>query len=672
MITWMARFRVGTRIFAGFAILLLLMAVLSLLAYGNSDTFKSALLEYARVAGNSITVGVVDRNVVELRRNVLGYSLTGTPEYAEEAHRRQSQLKTDLESLKTTTRDAERKARYDDMLGLLNSYGNHFNQVVETRKDRDDGVNNGINTIGPKARENISRIVETAMRDGDMEAAALAGMAQESLMLTRLSAVKYLSSPNEALLKQTSEFAAQFVDRTNMLVNSLQNLERLRLAKESLQMAEDYQAAFRGIVGKVDAVDKMVNQTMAAEAKKASDLADLTQTKQEERLTEVRRDTEAEVKTATVSMITVSLVALLIGAVSAWLIARGITVPVNHMTGAMGQLADGKLDTEIPARDHKDEIGEMAQAVQVFKDNAIRVKKMEAEQAEAERRAEEEKRQAMLQMADEFEAGIGGVVQTVSSASTEMQSSAESLTATAEEANRQSTAVAAAAEQASTNVQTVASAAEELANSILEIGRQVETSTRHASTAVHEADRTNTMVEGLAMKAQKIGEVVALITDIADQTNLLALNATIEAARAGDAGKGFAVVANEVKNLATQTGKATEDIARQIGEVQSATGEAVEAIKSISGVISQINEIASAIAAAVEEQQAATQEIARNVEQASQGTSEVSANIVGVNQAANETGSNASQVLSAAQELSQQSETLRSQVDHFLAQIRAG
>ena len=278
---------------------------------------------------------------------------------------------------------------------------------------------------------------------------------------------------------------------------------------------------------------------------------------------------------------------------------------------------------------------------------------------------------AQVALADNFEANVKGIVESVSSSATEMQGSAQSMSSTAEETSRQSTAVAAASEEASTNVQTVASAAEELSNSVEEVGRQVGQSNKIAQNAVEEAQRTNDKVQGLAEAAQKIGEVVNLINDIASQTNLLALNATIEAARAGEAGKGFAVVASEVKSLANQTAKATEEIAAQIGAIQAATTDAVSAIQGIGSTIGEISEISTAIATAVEQQSAATKEIAANVQQAAAGTQEVSENISGVTQAASETGEAAGQVLGAAQELSKQSEALREQVDSFLIEVRA-
>jgi methyl-accepting chemotaxis protein len=372
-------------------------------------------------------------------------------------------------------------------------------------------------------------------------------------------------------------------------------------------------------------------------------------------------------KWAQIALICFALVAVGIGV---QITLRGITRPIAGMTAAMTQLAGGDKGIVIPGVDRADEIGEMAAAVQVFKDNMIKADQLAAEQR-AEQARKEERQVKVDGYVRGFDQTVSGALETLASAATELQTTAQSMSATAEETSRQSTAVAAASEQASTNVQTVASAAEELSSSIAEIGRQVTQSVKIANKAVDETSRTDQLVQGLAETAQKIGDVVKLINDIAGQTNLLALNATIEAARAGEAGKGFAMVASEVKSLANQTAKATEDIAAQVNAIQSATGGAVEAIKSITTTISEINEIATTIASAVEEQGAATQEIARNVQQASRGTGEVSSNIVGVTKAAGETGAASSQVLGASSELAKQGELLRAEVSRFLADIRA-
>jgi methyl-accepting chemotaxis protein len=348
-----------------------------------------------------------------------------------------------------------------------------------------------------------------------------------------------------------------------------------------------------------------------------------------------------------------------------------VTRPISSLTGAMKRLANGELHLDVPGTDRSDEIGSMAGAVQVFKDNMIRARELEAETEVNKSRAEAERKRTMSEMADEFERSVAGIVRTVSEAATGLQMAAQALTSSSSQTTHQSTVVAASSEQAAANVRTVAAAAEELSGSVREISRQVSESANIARKAVAEAEHTNAQVTGLSAGAEKIGAIVDLINGIASQTNLLALNATIEAARAGEAGRGFAVVAAEVKALAEQTSKATAEITSHIGSVQTATGQAANAILGIGRTIDEINQIASAIAAAVEEQGAATEEIARNVDHAAQGTTEVTRNITGVNQAAEASTASASQVLTSANELASQSEKLRREMDRFLATVRA-
>jgi len=361
--------------------------------------------------------------------------------------------------------------------------------------------------------------------------------------------------------------------------------------------------------------------------------------------------------------------ALVMAIAAGVVLGKGISVPVLSMTEAMRALAGGDKSVVIPSLERRDEIGAMATAVQVFKDNAIRADQLAAQQA-ADQAAREARGRNIENLTQDFDRQVSTALTSVSSSASEMERTAQALSTNVEQTTRQVVTVASATEEASASVETVAAAAEELASSISEIGRQVEHSSRVSLAASEEAGRTNATVKGLAESSARIGEVVNLINDIASQTNLLALNATIEAARAGDAGKGFAVVANEVKHLANQTAKATEEIGSQIGAVQSATQDAVVAISGIVQRIEEINQIAGAIAAAVEEQSAATAEIARNVQQAASGTQMVSSNIGGVTQAAEETGSAARLVLGSAQSLAGESQSLRSMVDGFLEAVR--
>jgi methyl-accepting chemotaxis protein len=368
----------------------------------------------------------------------------------------------------------------------------------------------------------------------------------------------------------------------------------------------------------------------------------------------------------------ITVTAILIAVLAASFgVARAIARPISSLTRGMTALAGGNDEIAVDQANRRDEIGAMAKAVKVFKDNAIAMKRLTAEREEIKRRADIEKKQAMEKLAENFEASVRGVVDVVSSAATEMQSTAQSLSATAERTRHQALTVASASGQASANVQTVATAATELSSSIAEIIRQMTRASHVVGKASDEGQRTNTTVEGLAAAAHQIGQVVDLIDQIARQTNLLALNATIEAARAGEAGKGFAVVASEVKSLSNQTANATDEIRAQIAAIQTETQQAVEAIRGICGTIAEVSEISSSINSAVTEQNAATQEIARNVQQAAVGADQASKNITGVTAAVSETGAAAEQVLNSASDLARNAEKLRAEVQAFLGALRA-
>jgi methyl-accepting chemotaxis protein len=382
----------------------------------------------------------------------------------------------------------------------------------------------------------------------------------------------------------------------------------------------------------------------------------------------INRDTKSAIWT----VMGVSAGGLIIGiAIALFIGLVAMSKPIARLKLAMEGLARNDLKTEVPEKDRHDEIGEMAKTVEVFKTNALEVERLKAAQVEAEKQAAEQRRRDMINLADGFERAVGEIIETVGSASTELEASSSTLATTAHRAQELTSVVVTASGEASGNVQSVATATEELSSSVNEISRQVQESARMASEAVNQARTTTERVSELSIAATRIGDVVELINTIAGQTNLLALNATIEAARAGEAGRGFAVVASEVKTLAEQTAKATGEISQQISGIQNATQESVTAIRDISATIERLSEVSSTIAAAVEEQGAATQEISRNVQQAAHGTQQVSTNITDVQRGAAETGSASSQVLSTAKMLATDSTRLKDEVGKFLRTVRA-
>jgi methyl-accepting chemotaxis protein len=362
----------------------------------------------------------------------------------------------------------------------------------------------------------------------------------------------------------------------------------------------------------------------------------------------------------------------LLGGVLAVLLGKGISRPMTAMCKAMRELAGGKFDVVLPGLGRRDELGEMAAAVEEFKLQAIAKAERDAAAQDAQNRASSAARRSeLIRFADDFEAAVGAIVSNVSSSAVQLESAAGTLTRTAETTQNLSSRVAGASEEASSNMQSVATATEELSASVDEIGRRVRESNKIAEAAVLQAQQTDGRIGKLSRAAQQIGDVVKLITAIAEQTNLLALNATIESARAGEAGRGFAVVASEVKSLAGQTAKATDEISSHISGMQDATQESVAAIKEIGGTIAEISNIASSIASAVEQQSSATQEIARSVQTVARGTQEAAADIMQVNRGATETGSASEEVLNSAKYLSTESARLREELDRFMANIRA-
>jgi methyl-accepting chemotaxis protein len=490
----------------------------------------------------------------------------------------------------------------------------------------------------PENRKAVHGVVDEQMRLFNERLADL-GKTRDQQAMSLLPAVKDAMADYQRSLQNTLSLAdsAKNVQLDDLTIQLRDSAMKSRAAAEKLQ-------------GAVRAVADRLMERMEAFTKAAAD----------------------EYETMSLLLIILAAIGIVFGVVAGYLIGQfGIVKPIVLLKSVMEAFARNDLKADVPGVDRRDEVGDMARTVEVFKKNGLEVERMREEQVVTEKRNAEQRKADMIKLANDFEGAVGEIIETVSSASTELEASAGTLTSAAERAQELTTMVAAASEEASTNVQSVASATEELSSSVNEISRQVQESARMANEAVDQARKTNDRVSELSKAAARIGDVVELINTIAGQTNLLALNATIEAARAGEAGRGFAVVASEVKALAEQTAKATGEIGLQITGIQAATQESVGAIQAISTTIEKLSEISSTIAAAVEEQGAATQEISRNVQQAAQGTQQVSSNITDVQQGASETGSASSQVLSAAQSLSSDSNRLKLEVGKFLSTVRA-
>ncbi|HLN23125.1 MAG TPA: HAMP domain-containing methyl-accepting chemotaxis protein [Patescibacteria group bacterium] len=671
MSSFVARVSIRTRIYGGF---LIILAILGSIAVGGGIALSSAggiFTSYASLSDNALRISLVDRLQTGLRRNALVYVTSGDLQALTRIAEITAQFDSLLQASIAAARNPKRRADMEQMQALEQRYLAQFDQARNLRDRRAALFSGPLTSLGIQAHDNLAEILRQSQQTKDWQAASLAGAALDDLMMARLAATKYQLTGEETHAVQATQRIADLDDKTaQSLIDGLQDPQLVAKARGFKEQAGNYRASFAEVAKLIRDTDRLVKVDMPAVAQQVNQLATDIGESQRADLVRLEDANGNEIARAMRRNIVIAVLSFAAGLLLAWVTARSIVAPVTEMTGAMGRLAEGDVDIVIPALDHKDEIGRMASAVQVFKDNAGRVRRLTQEQAEAKARAEAERHQAMLALADDFELQVNGIVHSVSAQATELRTTAEGLSATAEEASRQSTVVAAASEEASTNVQTVSSAAEELAASIIEISRLVAKSTTMSKKVVDDARQTNGIVLSLAEAAHKIGEVIDFITAIAAQTNLLALNATIEAARAGEAGKGFAVVAGEVKGLATQTARATDDISQQVADIQGATSAAVKAIESITGSIVGIDEVATAIASAIEEQGAATQEIARNVQQAAEGTRDVSSNISGVHQAAEETGHGADEVLAAASDLSRQSERLAAQVDSFIATIR--
>jgi len=664
--------KVSTKIAAGFSSLLAIMIGVGMYSYLGMGAVAKDFDAYAQRVEVVDAVAEIDREFLLFRR-LVGETTTATDLQtaaklsAEEEINVASAIEKGLKAI----HNPDRHARVVEIDAKFKEYARLAHKAEALRVEKDNIGHNVLDADGRKLKADIEELLKIAAREGDSNMLVLGNEALKDVMQIRLS-VNMMLGRHDPTAKKTADEAFGAVETVLATLDKMATAPDARKYLDEIkQFVHEYHEGFE----RAAAIDRDLAQIMTMELPALADVVAKDTTEIRLSATEEEHKFEAEAKSVIQStsaiMLWSGILGVAVGALLAWGIGRGIANPIRAIAGVLLELANGNKSVDVPYADRRDEVGENARAAQIFKENLVRLERMETEKKEAERLAVDQRKADMRRLADEFEGAVGSIVDTVSAASAQLESAAGSLTKTAETTQQLSGMVAAASEQTSANVQGVAAASEQLSSTVTEISRQVQESSVIANSAVEQAMRTNSSVGELSQSAERIGNVIGLINNIAGQTNLLALNATIEAARAGEAGKGFAVVAQEVKALADQTGKATSEISAQIAGMQVATRDAVGAIAEIAATISRMSEIAGGIAAAVEEQGATTQEISRNVTEAAKGSSEVASSITDVSKGASDTGTASSQVLSSAKALSGDSQRLKAAVSTFLKTVRA-
>jgi len=661
---------VQKRVLFGFGLIACFVAALGAWAYVSLSVVVKDIAAMEDMSGDALLASEMNADMAKVLVNTNKYILTRSSETLAAAHDFIGQMNDGVQLAEDEINNSARVELVQKIKSGMADFSVGLDKVIALYGERDELVHNTLDKIGPVARKNLSTINETATQDGDYETANIAARASQDFLLVRLYILKFLASNEGSDFERVLEEMDHVQRELGVLDASIENPKRKALLTETAPMIAEYKVAAQRVFDIIvernairqDVIDKTGFDVNGWAAQmKDSAVADNSVLAK----SSVDGATVAEGQIAGGAAI-----AFVLAVGMAIVIARGITRPLARLVGDARQLAEGDTSVEFAEAQRSDEIGAVAKSVAGFRDAVVQrqelAKQQEAEQAERENRNEQ-----IAKLLSNFSDQISAMLDMVKNATLSMQSTATQMTQTAQDTNSQASDVAAAAEEATTNVQTVASATEELAASLQEVSQQVAHSSGIAGKASSAAQKTNAQIGGLATVAEDIGEVISLIQNIAEQTNLLALNATIEAARAGEAGKGFAVVASEVKELASQTGKATEEISQKISAIQSETRDAVDGIQEIGGVIEEMNAVASTIADAVRQQTSATGEIASNVDQASRGTNVVSEQITKVSGAASETDTAAHSVLDASAKLAQQAEDIRATIETFLLDVRA-
>lgn len=666
----LANFKIGQRIYGGFALVLAALVFLAAETVLEVENLDKQFGQYGEMAHDALLVANLENALTEMQLNAREYMAHASDQELEEYKKVEDKADKLIAAAKNEIHKPERAELVAKIDEEMKEYKAGFAKITELVRRRHEIVEKSLNPTGLAIRKKLTAIREGAFQAGDHESASYAGIAQEDLLLARLYVLKFLDTNDDASVERTNQEFDQLVHALEELQKSLQDPGRRQLLEEVNHELPQYRTGFDELVSVIRERNKIRKELLDHDAVLMMENAEKIKHSAEKDERALYQQVHADVRGAEIMDITVATIALIVGGVIAFFIGRSVTGPILGLRAAMERLAQGDNEADVPGTSRGDEVGQMAKTVLVFKENAIERARLMSESAkEQEFRA---KRAAKMdELIKNFDSAIRAVMANVAAAAETVGLTAQEMAATAEQTNQKAATVAAAAEEASTSATTVAGSTEELTSTISEISEQVTKSSEIARSAAIQAETTNSRVTELAEAANMIGTVVKLISEIAEQTNLLALNATIEAARAGEAGKGFAVVASEVKELASQTAKATTDISGHIEAIQSVTAAAVEEIREISETITSINTMSASVASAMTEQQAATEEIARAVQQAAQGTDEVSSNIIGVSETAATSSAAAGKLTQAAEQLSEQSVCLRREVENFLGEVSA-
>jgi methyl-accepting chemotaxis protein len=665
----MANWSIARKVWAGFGIVLALLLLIAIEAKLGFQSADRHFVEYGELARETNFVRLVQQSALRANIAVLRYA-NGERAANADAEREIEKSLGFLGQAAADAADDDKRTFFEGLVQSFTDYGAAFKQMVTATELHEAIQRDALDQIGPKLEKESGDLLAILAAAADVRVAMQASDIGLKIMTIRFDAQRFFGV-RSAAVKAAVEAE---LDEAIKLLTELGADPQVGSFHANVERVSNDLGEFRAAFGRAAAAALAVTQLQDGKIRPlgAAMLEQIGKTMDQaaERQNTLGPLAQEEVHGAGLHSLAWSAVAIGLAIVAAILISRSVSRPVVRLTGVMDQLAAGDTTIEIPALDRLDEVGEMGRAVQVFKEGAIARARLEAEQQVAQ--AARERRTATIdRMIAAFDGEVTEILADLGQSAYGLRATSEIMAGSVRVTGTKAAAVATASEEASLNVQTVASAAEQLAASIATVAQQVARSSEVAQTAAAAARETDTTVQSMAEAAQKIGEVVNLINSIANQTNLLALNATIEAARAGDAGKGFAVVAAEVKTLAGQTARATDDIRSQVASIQDVTAQAVDAIRGIGRITGEMNEISTAVAAAVEEQRAATGEIAQSVTLAAMGTREVAGNIVGVSASAAETGGAAGDVLQTAEGVTHSSESLRRLVDGFLEGVRA-